>query len=273
MTCLGGYIKKLLKYKIIFFIGLAFSGCSSLTVTNSIPEVESPVYQGRKSFGFSFMVGPAKELTLIDDPSARPPDLTLKNLDISGKILARPAIHFYPLPLLSIACGIQNSSFIFLKAKINLLNGLMDDPPAGTIYAALNLESTYEQSKKSGVQKGLGGPTGYPWETKIENLTGTGGFSIGYQTRKKIVPFIGFNYQNIQTSGKIVQSPGVSDPGGTYDIQTRIGLTRVYAIGIDWKPKYGFFITPQINYFEFNWGGNEKKELSGSIKIIYIPVQ
>lgn len=252
---------------------MVFHGCSALTVTNAIPEIESPVYHGRKNFGFSFLATAGKELSLIEDPSVRPPDLTEKKLEVLNKFISKPAIHFYPASRLSLETGIQNSSALFISTKINLLNGLMDDPAPGILYAALNFMSTYEIAKKSGTQSGLGGPQGYPWSGTIENLTGTAGFSIGYQTRKKIVPFFGFNYQYVQTTGKIDQSVSSTDLGGNYLLRTQLGRTRVYGIGFDWKPKYGFFLTPQINYYEFNWGGNEIKEGMGSIKITYIPVQ
>lgn len=273
------YIKKLSKLNVTIDLILSFvalvllAGCSTLTVTNGIPEIESPVYQGRKNFGFSFITTAGKELTLIDDSSARPPDLTAKKLEVQNKFVSRQAIHYYPASQLSLAGGLQNSSALFINAKINLLNGLIDDPAPGTIYAALNFMSTYEMNKKSGTQNGLGGPNGFPWNGKVENLTGTAGFSVGYQTRKKIVPFVGFNYQYVQTTGKVDQDGVATDPGGSYQLRTQLGTTRVYGIGFDWKPKYGFFIAPQVNYYEFNWGGNEIKEAVGSIKITYIPVQ
>ena len=272
---LGGSIKKLSTPKLILFLSFALwqVGCSSLTVTNGIPEIESPVYQGRKNYGFSFLTTAGKELTLIDDPSARPPDLTVKKLEVRNKFISRPAIHYYPASQVSLSGGLQNSSALFVQAKISLLNGLIDDPAPGTIYAAINLMSTYEANRKSGSQSGFGGPNGFPWAAGTENVTGTAGFSIGYQTRKKIVPFFGFNYQYVQTTGRISQDGVGADPGGSYELRTQLGTTRVYGIGFDWKPKYGFFIAPQINYYEFTWGGNDIKEAVGSIKITYIPVQ
>ena len=149
---------------------------------------------------------------------------------------------------------------------------MIDDAPQGTVYAAFSLASTYEMNKKTGSQNGIGGPGGYPWSAKTENLTGTAGISVGYQTRKKIVPFIGFNYQYVQTTGKVNQDAGPADPGGNYMLKTQLGSTRVYGIGFEWKPKYEFFVTSQINYYEFSWGGNDVKEGTGSIKLTYVPV-
>ena len=268
------FIKKLKKSNLFFFVMMiAFSGCTSLTVTNAIPEVESPVYIGRKSFGFSFLANIGKELNLIDDPSARPPDLTYKQIDVPSKFISRPAIHYYPYSRISLTGGIENSSLVFFKTKIGILNGLVEDPPKGVFYAAANLESTYEIAKKSGNQKGFGGAAGYPWTAMTQNLTATAGISIGYQWQRRLVPFIGFNYQYIQTTGQINQSAGASDPGGNYGMAQQIGFTRVYAIGLDWRPKYGFYFTPEITYYEFSWGGNSIKEGSGNIKLTYIPVQ
>lgn len=269
-------IKKLLKLKVrLFFLLFALwhSACSSLSVTNAIPEIQSPVHQGRKSYGFSFLATAGKELTLIDDASARPPDLSAKQLEVLNKFVSRQAIHYYPASRLSLEFGLQNSSALLFDMKISLLNGLIDDPPPGTIYASFNLQSTYEINKKSGSQSGFGGPVGYPWTAKTENLTGTAGISVGYQTRKKIVPFVGFNYQYVQTTGKIDQEAGSGNAGGSYQLRTQMGSTRVYGIGFDWKPKYEFFITPQIDYYEFSWGKNEIKEAVGSIKLTYVPVQ
>ncbi len=276
-VCLDEFIKKLQKPKswppLLLSFLFFFLGCSSLVVTNGIPEIESPVYQGRKSFGFSFLASAGKELTLNDDPSARPPDVTDKKFEVANHFISRPAIHFYPMSQLSLAIGMQNSSALFASSKINLLNGLIDDPAPGIFYAVINFMSTYELAKKSGNQNGLGGASGYPWEAKVENLTGTAGFSIGYQTRKKIVPFFGFNYQATKTTGKVDQKSSATDQGGSYTLRSQNGITRVYGIGFDWKPKYGFFIAPQLNYYEFYWGGNEIKEVTGSVKITYIPVQ
>lgn len=269
-------IKKSSKHKFAFFLlnlAVVLSGCSTLTVTNGIPEIESPVFQGRNGFGFSFLATAGKELTLIDDPSARPPDTSVKKLEVLNKFVSRQAVHYYPASRLSLEVGLQNSSALFVGGKISLLNGLVDDPSPQTIYAALNFMSTYEVNKKTGSQNGLGGQSGYPWTAGTENLTGTAGFSVGYQTRKKIVPFIGFNYQYVQTTGKVNQDDVSGSPGGIYLLRTQIGSTRVYGIGFEWKPKYGFYVAPQINYYEFNWGGNEIKEAIGSIKITYVPVQ
>ncbi len=272
---LDEFIKKLSKFKLLSssIIWILLSGCSSLTVTNAIPEIESPVYHGRKNSGFSFTSSAGKELNLIDDPSARPPDLNSAKLEVTNKFISKPEIHLYPKSRLSLTAGLQNSSVLFLGATISLLNGLIDDPAAGTIYAILNFTTTFEQARKSGNQKGLGGAGGYPWDATAQNFTCMGGFSIGYQTARRLVPFIGYNYQSIQTSGKIEQSAANGDSGGSYIIRTQMGLARVYGIGFEWRPKYGFFLTPQINYYEFNWGGNEIKEATGSIKITYVPVQ
>ena len=268
------FIKKLQSFN-FFLLGVTafLSGCSSLSVTNAIPEVESPVYIGRKSLGLSFLANIGKELNLIDDPSARPPDLTNKKIDVTSKFVSRPAIHYYPASRISLSGGIENSSLVFFKVKIGLLNGLVEDPPKGIFYAAASVESTYEVAKKSGNQKGFGGPAGYPWTATTQNLTSTLGLSVGYQWQRRLVPFIGFNYQFIQTAGQISQSTTGSDLGGEYSMFQQLGLIRVYAIGLDWRPRYGFYFTPEITYYEFSWGGNLIKEGAGSIKLTYIPVQ
>ena len=112
-VCLEEFIKKLQKFNLFFLVMLSFfTGCTSLTVTNAIPEVESPVYIGRKSFGFSFLANIGKELNLIEDPSARPPDLTNKQIDVPSKFISRPAIHYYPAARVSLSGGIENSSLI-----------------------------------------------------------------------------------------------------------------------------------------------------------------
>ncbi|MEQ1723670.1 MAG: hypothetical protein ABL930_10880 [Pseudobdellovibrio sp.] len=259
----------------LFFILSILSGCTSLSLVNTIPEVESPTMQGANGrIGFELAGAGGKELILIDDPSKRPVVVNSSNLKTSTAFLTRTGALWYPTGNLVLGGGIQNSSAIYIKGKFNFLNSYREDAEFGLWYMAINFESTYQQAKKTGDNNGLGGASGFPWEGTSQSTSGTGGFSIGYQLFRRVVPFLGVNYQQFQTTGKVVQSLSTNgaDLGGSYDLGIVTGHTQVVGFGLEWRPKNRIFITPLVQYFNFEWGGNKIQDVTGSIKLTYVPL-
>jgi hypothetical protein len=47
---------------------------------------------------------------------------------------------------------------------------------------------------------------------------------------------------------------------------------QVVGFGIEWRAKNRLFITPLVQYFNFEWGGNKIQDVTGSIKLTYVPL-
>lgn len=269
-------LKKLTKkYFQLFAVVSLLTGCTSLSLINVIPEIESPTMQGNNGrIGFELAGVGGKELILVDDPSKRPVVFNKNNLKTSTAVITRTGISWYPTNNFTIAGGIQNSSAIYLKAKLNVLNSYREDPEYGLVYLSVNFEATYQQAKKNGDTNGVGGATGFPWEGTSQSITGAGGASVGYQLFKRVVPFLGFTYQQVQATGNIKQSQSLNgvDAGGSYSLGPVDGTVQVIGFGLEYRPKNRFFITPLIQYFDFDWGGNKIKDVTGSIRITYVPL-
>ncbi|MBY0554479.1 hypothetical protein K2P97_08120 [bacterium] len=269
-------LKKLIKqYFQLFTVVSLLTGCTSLSLINVIPEIESPTMQGNNGrIGFELAGVGGKELILVDDPSKRPVVFNKNNLKTSTTVTTRTGLSWYPTNNLAIAGGIQNSSALYLKGKLNVLNSYREDPELGLVYLSINFETTYQQARKSGDTNGVGGATGFPWEGTSQSITGAAGVSVGYQLFKRVVPFLGFSYQQIQTTGNVNQSQSLNgaDAGGSYSLGPVDGTTQVIGFGLEYRPKNRFFITPLIQYFDFDWGGNKIKDVTGSIKITYVPL-
>lgn len=276
MDVFSNELKKLTRKYINFFaIIYLLTGCTSLSLIHVMPEIESPTMQGNNGrVGFELAAVGGKELILVDDPSKRPVVFNKTNLKTSTAAVTRTGVSWYPTNNLMFTGGIQNSSAAYLKGKLNVLNSYREDPEFGLIYLSINFEAAYQQAKKNGDTNGLGGATGFPWEGTSQSMSGAAGVSIGYQLFKRLVPFLGVSYQQFQTSGKVTQSPSLNglDAGGNYDLGPLDGQAQIIGFGLEYRPKNRFFITPLIQYFDFDWGGNKIKDVTGSIRITYVPL-
>ena len=266
--------KKLTKsvFKLILFFML--SGCTSLSLINAVPEIESPAMQGNNDrIGFELSGIGGKELIVFQDPSKRPLVFNTNNLKTSAAFFTRTGISWYPNNNIAISGGLQNSSAMYLKGKLNIFGSYREDPALGLFYLSVNFESTFQQAKKSGDNNGVTGASGFPWEGSSQNISGTAGVSIGYQVFKRVLPFLGLNFQQFQTTGNVKQSVSTTgDPGGSYDLGVVAGTTQIIGLGVEFRPKYRFYITPLVQYFDFNWGGNKIQDVTGSIRITYVPL-
>lgn len=224
--------------------------------------------------GFEISAVGGKEFILVEDPSKRPVNYDVEKLRTSTVFLSRTGASWYPTNNISLTGGIQDSSALFVKAKINLLNGYRDDPERGLFYLALFFESTHQEAKKSGDHNGAGGATGYPWEGSSQMTSGTSGISLGYQLFKRAVPFIGYNFQRLQTKGTVKQQPSLDgfDSGGEYELSSVVGTSHNVGFGIEFRPRNRFFITTLVQSYELSWGGDKVKDVTGSIRLTYVPL-
>lgn len=246
-----------------------------MSLTNAISEIESPTMQGNNNrIGFELSGASGKELIVVDDPSKRPFSVDTNNLKALTAFLTRTGISWYPAGFIGITGGLQNSSAVYIKGKVNLLGSYREDPVEGMLYISLNFDSTYQMAKISGSTNGAGGVSGYPWEGTSQNISGTAGVSVGYQFFKRVIPFIGYNYQKFQTSGKVKQFTSTNglDAGGEFDLGLVTGSVQIFGLGAEYRPKPRLYFTPLIQYFNMNWGGNKTQDLTGSIRLTYVPI-
>lgn len=246
-----------------------------MSLTNAISEIESPSMQGNNNrIGFELSGASGKELIVVDDPSKRPFSVDTNNLKTSTAFLTRTGISWYPNNMIALSGGLQNSSAVYIKGKMNLLGSYREDPVEGMLYISLNFDSSYQMAKKSGSTNGVGGSSGYPWEGSSQNISGAAGVSVGYQFFKRVLPFIGYNYQQFQTSGTVKQfrSTNGVDAGGDFDLGLVIGSVQIFGLGMEYRPKPRLYFTPLIQYFNMNWGGNKTQDLMGSIRLTYVPI-
>lgn len=269
------YFKKLTNIIFRSTLFLFLTSCTTLNLSNPIPEIESPTIQGNNQrVGFEFSVVSGKELLVAEDPSKRPLVIDKNNLKTATAVFTKTGIAWYPTNSLTLTGGVLNSSILYVKGVVRILGSYREEPEPGLFYLSVNLESTYQMAKSSGDTNGVAGPTGYPWEGSSQNISGTGGLTVGYQFFKRAAPFLGFNYQQFQTSGKIkhlVSSNGL-DAGGEYELGVVTGTTEVIGLGIEFRPKSRFFITPVLQYYNLNWGGNKIQDMTGSIRLTYVPI-
>lgn len=271
---LDGFIKRFKRFS-YFIVAISvtgfFLGCTTLDVTMPISDLESPAHQGRKTgFGLEYSGGSAKQLKLTPDASKRPPDVsaTAKHeaLDL---FVTKPGISFFGWNRVTGTFGLVDSKTPFFRAKVSLLQGREESDP-GRFAMSLSTEVSYQRAENSGSQNGVGGATGYPWKGTAEILNGKVGLSFGFQVTKKILPFVGVNYQQIQTTGTIEQSAAASDAGGHYKIQPEIGKILVYGVGIDYKVHTKVFIMPQVLMYNLKWYENDTQEVGGSLRLVYL---
>jgi hypothetical protein len=280
---LGAFIKKLLKPKfsqrgqqvLAAIIGLMlFSSCATLDLTLPISELESPQHQGRKTgVGVDFTALTSKQLTLNDDPSKRPVDLITTKHKTGNLFLTKTGLNYYFFERASLSAILIDSKIPAMKLKISILHGFREDAQPGTYHASLNLMGSYQIAESSGNQNGVGGASGFPWKGTANLVSGTVGFSFGYQFFKKAIPFVGVNYQQFQTQGQVNQSAAGADAGGTYKINIEDGKIMTYGLGLDFRPNPRFFIMPQVYMYNFKWYENDYNEVGGSVKLVYVPVQ
>lgn len=250
------------------------SSCATLDLTLPISELESPQHQGRKlGIGVDFTALTSKQLTLTDDPSARPPNIDLTKHKTGNLFLTKTGLNYYFLDRFALSGILIDSKIPAMKLKIAILHGFREDAQPGTYHASFNMMGSYQQAENLGNQNGVGGSVGFPWKGTASLMSGTVGLSFGYQFFGKTIPFIGVNYQQFQTKGEINQTATTTDSGGVYKINLRDGKIITYGLGVDYRPNPRFFIMPQVYMYNFKWYENDYNEIGGSVKLIYVPVQ
>lgn len=264
-----------LKFTVAFYFLIAFlSGCASIDLTLPIAEIESPRHQGRKTgWGLDFAGGSSKKLSLVADPSARPIDLENTKHSTANLFLTKNGINYYFWERVSLSGILIDSKNPALRLKVSLLGGYKEDSQVGEWYASLYAEGAYQLAEAAGGQLGLSTASGSPWSGKSTLTSGAGGVSLGLQIFKKVLPFIGVNFQQFQTSGQIIQKAAASDSGGNYNISVENGMVTTYGFGLDYRPNPRFYIVPQVYYYSLKWYENSYSEVGGSIKLLYVPVQ
>lgn len=259
---------------VIAYAMLLLSSCATLDLTLPISDLESPQHQGRKTgYGIDFSGITSKQLKLNDDPSKRPVDLLTTKHQISDLFLTKSSLNYYFLERATLSATLIDSKIPSLKLKVSLLSGFREDAMPGTFHSSLHFQGSYQLAETSGNQNGIGGSAGYPWKGTANLMSGTVGWSLGYQFFKKAIPFIGVNYQQFQTYGKIDHTANQLDAGGSYKINVADGKIITYGFGLDFRPNPRFYFMPQVYMYNFKWYENDTNEIGGSLKIIYVPVQ
>lgn len=249
---------------------LILSSCSSLNLTTSLAEIEAPTASApTRSIGVEFSAIGGKELILVDDPSRRPVVYNSSQLKTAAAFLTRAGIVWHPFSRIRLTGGIQNSSAAYAKAKISLIGNLGDESLSHAYFLTTNFETTYQVSTKTGDLNGATGASGYPWSGTTQNISGTGGVSLGYKFFKNSIVFIGYNYQKFQTTGNITHSASKNglDAGAQYNLKLATGIVNNIGFGIEYKHKARFVITPVIQYYDFNWAGNNIQDVTGSVRM------
>lgn len=256
---------------VLFFL---FSSCSTLNLTLPISDLESPQHQGRKTgWGVDFAGVTSKQLTLTEDPSKRPLDVTAGKHTTANLFLTKSGLNYYFLERGMVAVTLIDSKIPSAKLKFSFLTGYREDAQPGVFYGSIHLMGSYQMAESTGNQNGVGGPVGFPWKGKANMISGTAGISFGYQAFKKVTPFIGANFQQFQTSGEVTHTATSTDAGATYNIKVADGKVLTYGFGLDIRPNPRFYLTPQIYMYNFKWYENDFNEIGGSVKLIYVPVQ
>lgn len=268
------FFKKFKKTKFgigIFFIFL-FQGCATLDLTLPLNEIESPQHQGRQTgIGIELAGTNGLQMKLSEDPSQRPYTPSEKH-SVDSLFMTKPALNFYFWNRVTLSGGVIDSRSPFVKAKISILNGFREDTEPGRMQLALATEGSYQRAEASGNQNGFGGATGFPWKGTSELFNYKVGLSFGVHLNRKILPFVGFNYQQFQSSGTINHTAVQSDAGGSYKIKPEVGSLRTAGLGIDWRLNSRFFITGQFLLSQFNWYEKNNEEMGGMFKIVYVPM-
>ena len=254
-----------------FFI---FSSCATLNLTMPVPELESPQHHGRQNgVGFEVTGGSGSQLSLTDDPSKRPFIAANQNQKVDDVFIMKPGINWYALSRLTVTAGVVDSKSPFLRAKISLLNGYREDTEIGRYQMSFTTEASFQHAETSGNQNGAGGAVGFPWKGTSQLLYGKASLSFGMQMTRKMLPFIGYSYQQFQTYGVIDQTAAGSDAGGSFKIQPEYGTVQAVGLGLDWKISPRFYIMPQALYYQTKWYDKSLNQIGGSLRLIYVPIQ
>lgn len=254
-------------------VGFIFQGCATVNLTVPLNEIESPVHQGRQNgFGFEYMGTTGLQLKPVDDPSKRPYTSAVKH-NVDSVFLTAPGFNYYTLNRVTLTSGLMDSKSPYLKMKVAILNGYNEATEAGRLEMAIYGEGSYQRAYASGTQNGIGGASGFPWESTLELYNFKAGLSFGVQLTRKILLFTGINYQQFSTSGTINQTSVTADAGGTYKVQPEPGILRTAGLGMDWRISTRFFFMTQFLYSNFQWYENKDPQYGGVVKLTYIPVQ
>ena len=132
------FFKKFLKYSNYLFAAVSlfiFSGCTSLSLYNTLPQIDSPRMHGAKDrIGFELQGTGGKELIQVEDPSKRPLNYNRSNIKTNNVFFTRSGVSKFVHNRIAIGMGVQNSSAVFAKAKISAIGVNKDDSALGEHY-------------------------------------------------------------------------------------------------------------------------------------------
>jgi hypothetical protein len=250
---------------------IAFQGCATLDLQVPLNEIESPLHQGRENgFGIEMAGTKGLQVKLSEDPSQRPYAESTKH-SVDPVFLLKPALNFYMWSRFTVAMGVIESKSPFIKGKVSLLHAYREDHETGRLQMALAGETSYQRAEVSGSQNGLGGATGFPWKGTSELLNYKVGLSLGMHVGKRLLPFVGYNFQQFITSGRIEHTASGGDAGGSNDIKAKTGDIRTMGLGLDWRVSSRVYITMQALQSNFEWYEKKLTEIGGHLKLSFIP--
>ena len=118
-----------------------------------------------------------------------------------------------------------------LYGKYQFLGSTFSESQEGSISGMLHARFGGSSLTKSGDQKGVFGPGGYPWKGTIKGSFAAAGLSFGYRLNEQALAFAGGSYGNYGVSTQITQDAANGDAGGSYSDSSK-GNAQTYGGGV-----------------------------------------
>ena len=231
------------KSLVILFGVLSTVACSELQIDNPNPRTEVPELPGQ-GFHVQLEGSNAHKFQSTSDASARPPSFQNRTLEKSSNTTA--AAGYSPIDNLDF--GLEWDPFHgngALVGKYQFLGESGHESKEGNISGLLHARFGGGSVSKSGDQKGVFGPGGYPWKGKIQTTYTAIGASFGYRVNEQLLGFAGASFGNYGVKTNINQDAANGDAGGSYSDSVN-GNAQTVGLGV----------VLYLNYVNFVIGGD-----------------
>jgi hypothetical protein len=248
----------------LFFMA-ALSGCSTLDVNVPLASIKSPEVIAKGQHQITASAEASKHYIATNDASQRPPVFDLTN-ESAGVLNTDYSISF--VDGLLVGAGMNSDFGFHIQGQYQFLNLIGEDHTGwlSSVYANIY----YDETNRSGNQKGLFGPGGYDWGGRTILQGAHAGTSLGYRFNQQVMGYIGYAHNLFSLDTRITQNKSDDnlDAGGNYNAAAK-GSNKTIGLGaqIDIVRVH---IMPSIAWTDYIVDGVKQEGIFGSLSVAVV---